>query len=137
MAARTAKLHLTPGFLGSTVEVDGQKLTGIRALDLHTAVNELPTITLDLIIREVDVDGEAIVTVPDKTHAALVALGWTPPAEPAPGEPAEIATLPVEVGPRQCCPYGGHAVNDMCRHADGRPVLLSEAAEIRARYPLD
>jgi hypothetical protein len=79
--ARTAKLHLTPGGYGSTIEIDGQKLTGVRGIDLSSAINEMPALTLDLIIREVEIDGEVIASVPDKTKATLIKLGWTPPAD--------------------------------------------------------
>lgn len=81
MAARTAKLHLTPGGYGGTVEVDGQRLTGIRNLTLTSGIGNIPVLTLELLMHEVEVDGELIVTVPDKTRDALVTLGWTPPSD--------------------------------------------------------
>ncbi|MGP3960456.1 hypothetical protein ACTWPT_31045 [Nonomuraea sp. 3N208] len=44
----------------------------------------MPTLTLDLVFREVE--GEMVVLLPFKTRQALIALGWTSPAEPASSE---------------------------------------------------
>lgn len=81
MATRNARLHLTPGGTGSFVELDGQRLPGVRGVTLTHKVRRTPTITVDLVMHEIEVDGEMTVTVPDKTREALIALGWTPPGE--------------------------------------------------------
>ncbi|WP_119728354.1 hypothetical protein [Thermomonospora amylolytica] len=77
----TARLSLTPG-RGGTVEIDGHDIAPVtRALHLAAAVGEIPTLYLDLAIDLVEVDGEVTVTIPEGTRRALVALGWTPPAD--------------------------------------------------------
>ncbi|MER7363587.1 hypothetical protein [Nonomuraea wenchangensis] len=86
MAARNARLHLTPGFLGSEIEINGVRIPHVRNVHLDAEPHNLPALTLDFVLREVEVDGEMVVTVPEKTHAALVALGWTPPADDEPGQ---------------------------------------------------
>lgn len=78
--ARVAKLHLTPGGFGSEIEVDGQRIPHVRSVHLDAKVMELPSLTLDLLLHEVEIDGVMNVTVPDETRDALIALGWTPPA---------------------------------------------------------
>jgi hypothetical protein len=105
MAAKHARITLTPGGHGSTFEVDGQRLTGIRGFTLQGSVMEMNQLTLDLVIREAEVDGQVLASIPEKTRETLIALGWKPPdgdtgqfnPVPAPGEPAELASLPVEV----------------------------------------
>lgn len=52
---------------------------------------ELPDVRLNLLLQQDSaqpVDGPATVSLPDDTHAALVALGWKSPAAAAP-EPTE------------------------------------------------
>lgn len=65
-----------------TLIVDGVDLSrGLRGATLALNANELPTITVEPIIfnlDEVDLD-EARVVVSEHAAAALVALGWTPP----------------------------------------------------------
>ncbi|MBB4700098.1 hypothetical protein [Sphaerisporangium siamense] len=130
MAARKIHIHTQRG--RGFIEVDGKNAKGIRGFTVQGTVNDWPTATLDVILFEAEIDGKAYVDVPEKTRDTLIALGWTPP-----GEPSEIAALPTDPRTRPCCPYGSHGVNEPCRHADGRPVRMSEQAEIRARYPLD
>jgi hypothetical protein len=78
---RRVELHLTPTARGSSILLDGEPLTGVRAVNVSAGVGELTTVTVDLLVREAtDLDAEqAIVQVPEQTAAALVALGWTPP----------------------------------------------------------
>jgi len=83
MIKRHAKLNLTPG--RTVIEVNGQPLTGVTSITLHGAVREIPSLTVDLLLNEAEVDGEVVVTVPTKTADTLVALGWTAPAEPGQG----------------------------------------------------
>lgn len=84
MIKRHAKLNLTPG--GGTVEVNGEPLKGVRNVSLTAGVNAFPALTVDLLLHEVEVNGEVLITVPEKTAASLLALGWTPPADPGPRE---------------------------------------------------
>lgn len=86
MAAKHARITLTPGGHGSTIEVDGQRLTGVRGISIRANVHEIPQLDLDLRMQEAEIDGEVFVSVPDKTRDTLIALGWTPPDPPAPGE---------------------------------------------------
>lgn len=95
--ARVARLHLMPGGFGSEIEVDGQRIPHVQAVHLDAKASCLPSLTLDLLLHEVEIDGVMNVSVPEKTRETLIALGWTPPAAPSLGEPAEIASLPVEV----------------------------------------
>jgi hypothetical protein len=46
-----------------------------------TAQDRIIRLTLDLVLLEAEIEGEAVVKVAPSTHQALVALGWTPPAE--------------------------------------------------------
>ncbi|MFJ9628082.1 hypothetical protein ACIRU8_10360 [Streptomyces sp. NPDC101175] len=64
--------------------VDGIDLSrGMRSAQLKLAAGELPTLTLDPIIFNLDgADlGSVRVIVTDQAAKALVALGWTPPEE--------------------------------------------------------
>lgn len=64
---KKASLILTPGSgPRNRVVIGGHDLTNAVC-------------ALDLVIFEAEVDGEMTVHVPDKTRAALVTLGWTPP----------------------------------------------------------
>lgn len=66
------------------VVLDGIDLSnGLRAAELTLASGEMPTLTLDPIIF--NLDGAELertrVVVTDHAAKALVALGWTPPEE--------------------------------------------------------
>lgn len=75
------RLVATPGGTADVIEVDGHNIAhACRAYTLDAAVDRLPQLTLDLLLHVGgEVDGDAEVFVPAATHAALVALGWTPP----------------------------------------------------------
>lgn len=79
MLTKTVALTLRPG--SGVVALDGDPLDGVRGLDLSAEAGEIPRLTLDLLVNEVQVNGEMTVTVPDATREALIALGWTPPSE--------------------------------------------------------
>lgn len=71
---------------------------GIRGMTLQMGRDHLPIATLDLAVWSIeDAELAAVPRIPDATRELLVTLGWTPPAEPALGEPVEIANLPTEV----------------------------------------
>lgn len=59
------------------------------AIDIKPGLPPAVTVDMHLWSATTVVDGPAAVTVSDATATALVALGWTPPAEPAP-EPTEL-----------------------------------------------
>jgi len=80
MAARKVKLDIeAPG--RGTIEVDGQRLTGVRGIHIDGRYGHIPRVTLDLLVHEIDGTVEAEVIVPDRTAQTLIALGWTPPGE--------------------------------------------------------
>lgn len=80
MAAQKANLALTA--VGGTVEVDGHDVTrGVQGLTLTAKAGHRPTLTLDMLVNEVELDGETTVTVPEQTAQALTALGWTAPGD--------------------------------------------------------
>lgn len=80
MGAKNAKLHLTPGIVGSSIEVDGHRLTGVHGVTVVANDKSVPKIFVDFVVHEIEVDGELVITVPDRTQNSLIALGWTPPA---------------------------------------------------------
>lgn len=82
MTARNARLVL--GYGTGTVDLDGHEIPGVRSLTLNAGVNEITELELELVVREVEVDGEVIVTIADETREVLTRLGWTPPADDVP-----------------------------------------------------
>lgn len=77
---RSAQVHLTgPG--KGTVTVSGTELHGVRAVAVEAAAGEVTRLSVELALYEAEIDGEMVVTVPPKTAASLVVLGWTPPDE--------------------------------------------------------
>lgn len=83
MAARKVSIDLAPGLTNGHVQIDGDPVRGVRGVTVHADVNSIPTVTLDVIVRAAEFNGEAHVDVPEKTRETLIALGWTPPAEQA------------------------------------------------------
>lgn len=82
MQHHKALVHLGPG--NDAVNVDGTRLKGVRSLAIRAGVDEVPTLTVELLLHSALIDGEYLVQVPDDTAAALIALGWTPPAPTQP-----------------------------------------------------
>jgi hypothetical protein len=74
---------ITPGYENLDVSIDGQQMTrALRGFSLDAGVGNAPRLTLDMAaFIESTVEGKMTVIIPDETHAALVALGWTPPAD--------------------------------------------------------
>lgn len=64
------------------IEINGTRVEhGVHAVELRTAVGEVPELVLSLWLREglaVDVDDVAV-TVPPATRDVLLALGWRAP----------------------------------------------------------
>ncbi|MFD5057421.1 hypothetical protein [Streptomyces sp. NPDC058394] len=79
MQPRTASIHLN-GPTG-TVILDGQDISHcIRGFTLTADAGDIPTLDLDVVLHEADVEGQALVHIPARTAELLTALGWTPPA---------------------------------------------------------
>ena len=71
---------------GATVfEVDGHDIANsARRITISSGANEVTTVELELYSWPVEFDAEAAVVQLDiGTIAALIAMGWTPPAEEA------------------------------------------------------
>lgn len=83
---RTVRIRL--GDDRAQVEVGGRNITNaVTSLRLDAgavAGGEEKTLTLDLRVERVDVEGTPTIRLPQATHDALVALGWTPPAPETP-----------------------------------------------------
>lgn len=80
MTERTAKIHLDGAGFG-TIELDGQKLRGVRSLRLDSEAGSRPQLTLELLLHDVSTMAETLILIDRNTAATLVALGWTPPPE--------------------------------------------------------
>lgn len=68
--------------LTGKLQVDGVEMsTTIQGFTITVQPDCLPRVELDLFVMHIPdlAITEAHVVVPDETHAALVALGWTPP----------------------------------------------------------
>lgn len=80
----TRTVKLSSNGMVHTLLVDGVDLShGLRGAQLTLAAGELPTLTVDPLIADLDgADlGQAHVVVTEHAVEALVALGWTPPKE--------------------------------------------------------
>ncbi|MCU1612610.1 MAG: hypothetical protein JWO98_150 [Frankiales bacterium] len=74
------------------VSIDGTDIrNALTGLTLRMGVGDIPRMTVDLLLLDVTElqDAEAQVLIPDATVEALVALGWTPPVDPAPADTKE------------------------------------------------
>lgn len=96
---RTARLNLT-GPNGGTVEINGRDISdSIRGVTVQHSIGHHPQLTLDVRVHVSEVEGEAVVVLlPESTAAALVALGWTPPAEQPIGDQQPRAEAAEEGG---------------------------------------
>ena len=89
-----ANVRLNLGAMRGMVEVNGQSLTNaVTAVAVTADVKDVPVVSLTLLTHDVTVDGEARVTIPDETHAALTALGWTPPPTDEAKRARDVAAL--------------------------------------------
>lgn len=76
-------LELTLADKGGTITVGGHDLShAVRAITLWARAGSPPNIELDLALDSVHLlgDQDTRVGIPERTRAALIALGWTPPA---------------------------------------------------------
>lgn len=79
---RSAHITLAKG--RGTVEVGGVDLArAVQGLNLSAEAGSPPVLTLDLRLIELSQfeSDETVIHIPAATRDALVALGWTPPAE--------------------------------------------------------
>lgn len=78
---RTVRLRL--GEDRGQIEVGGRDIANsVNTLQLEArkvAGGLVKTLTLDLEVERIDVGGTPTIRVPQATHDALVAIGWTPP----------------------------------------------------------
>ncbi|MBX6387325.1 MAG: hypothetical protein IRZ07_30835 [Microbispora sp.] len=82
-------LDLTGQPHAGAVRVDDIDISNaVYAVTVRAAATEVPTVTLDLRLPEILLATEAEVRLPDATRDALIALGWTPPADTPPGDAA-------------------------------------------------
>ena len=66
------------------VEIDGVKVSdSVIVVDVCAEAGKPAKVILSLLVHELMVDGEAPVTIPQKTQDALLALGWTAPTDAA------------------------------------------------------
>ena len=80
--SRTFQIIAAVPGIKSQVRIDGNLLDCVRGFTLSADVDTVPRLELDLLMFEdTPLSGEAEVIVPQSTHDALVALGWTPPTE--------------------------------------------------------
>lgn len=67
------------------VSVDGHDISSaVRSVTFDAEVGTLPRVMLDLHIHDVTTvsSPETELHIPESTAEALIALGWSPPAEP-------------------------------------------------------
>lgn len=63
------------------IVLDGTDFSaGVAGISLDARVGELTRLRLDVLFVELAFQGEVRVEIPARSHDALVALGWTPPA---------------------------------------------------------
>lgn len=65
------------------VVLDGRDVSGgVRGFALRAEVGRRTELELDLAVADgATFDGEVRLVIPESTREALIALGWTPPAE--------------------------------------------------------
>lgn len=69
----------TEGWFGTTIEIDGKKISKVKSIDYHVGVDETPQINLEVVgSTEIDLDAE-YVTVdisPTNVQEAIAILRW-------------------------------------------------------------
>lgn len=83
---KNAKITITPGYkTGTSVTLDGVDITdGLRGLHVNAPVagiSDTPTLTLDIVAYEIEINGELETRLTPAADHALKILGWTPPGE--------------------------------------------------------
>lgn len=78
------RIVLTLDGAHSRVLVDGHDISrAVTGVNVHARARGVPRVTLSVLAHAVEVEGVAELQLPAHTRAALIELGWTPPAEPA------------------------------------------------------
>jgi hypothetical protein len=75
---------LAPGYKDTRITIGDVEIPAqaLRGLTLSAGAGELPALLLEVALCDVTkVGGELEILIGDETRAALVALGWTPPAD--------------------------------------------------------
>jgi hypothetical protein len=79
MNLRHLKITSSGSGFGTIVELDGQRTSGIRAIDLRLDAENVNQATLEVLAPAVEFDGEARVSLSGDQVDLLKKLGWTPP----------------------------------------------------------
>lgn len=63
------------------ISIEGEPIKGVRGLTYRAAMDEMPSLELELAIHDVTTlnSKDTEIYLPDSTVATLIALGWTPP----------------------------------------------------------
>lgn len=116
------------------------KIDGMRDIKVTRAVSRNHAggwvgITVELLAREGSEKNEVVLTVPDETQAALLALGWTPPADD--DEPGQVEPEPAPLG--YLLVQGEGDYYELCAHGpdpiDRTPDRLRAVLAISRRRP--
>jgi hypothetical protein len=77
---RKVQIRSGPGRHDRQLLIDGLDIAdSVYRLEYRTDPDEVDQLLVDLLLLETDIEGEAVVEIPESTHRALVGLGWTPP----------------------------------------------------------
>lgn len=78
-----ARVKLTENPVETEIEVGGRRIEGaVRALTIRASAQSFTEIGLELAtFEDVDAEGDVHVLMTETTRQALIALGWTPPAQ--------------------------------------------------------
>lgn len=107
-AFKQAKLVLRP--LRSEIVVDGTDIANsVTAITVRASVGEMPRLELELMVPEIEVEGEVRVYMLDGTREGLLALGWTPPPD---GACCDLHGRTCEPPSELCCHRCTEAVHD-------------------------
>jgi hypothetical protein len=74
---------ITCGLGTGRIEIDGQRLQGVKGFTLTADTNGLPRLTVDLSVHEIELDGDTTFAISDRARETLIKLGWTPPKDDA------------------------------------------------------
>jgi hypothetical protein len=77
------KLAFRQNGLRQVLELDGENIsTGIRSVTFTADAGDVPQVTLELVVFELDADTDnARIHVGEESALLLKKLGWTPPEE--------------------------------------------------------
>jgi hypothetical protein len=61
--------------------LDGEHVAGTTGVTITHRVREIPRVTVDLGVHEVDFHGKAEVFIHERARETLLKFGWTPPPD--------------------------------------------------------